>query len=1073
MEEFSAPESGMLLRERVKRLLGNDLHASWKSLPEVKSSGLLETLSESRIALEELKFCLITCEVVYNTELAELLNLSKRSVSWADPLPSFNRRTIASTIEKVKHCSDGFLSTFEEQWNMKPVVNLKALNKMFEDMASELQSYITYCSHQEDLCTVLHNAMRSKYEIVAASFSKRLNVERVMLPLQHLKLYRLLFQDIHSMFLDTTNRLDNFYCKRILTNITKLLEECYKVLGTLHGSTYLEKLGRTLEENVHCFEPKPAGKNTSQHQENILFCTSVICGKQSNDSVEDTDHKSSEKGPLPNVTVNGCPSVKQQCLNIQTVEINSRAMVKCGDKFNMSVRREEPIKVPLVSNSKRSISYAEGQPTKNSCKRNSYHTESKYSVSEPTGSIHSATVEGRRQCSCLYETASRSVRNAGSKKHRVLLENKVKISVDNNKTLHITSSINSNDKPPNTSVISTNSHHICIPNFSGNLTNSNPESSYVKDVIRRFSVHDNLKVKNCTIRNSCPQPSKMQIHSIPSLGLQHNNCEKLSEHCNADKQLDTTFVVNKPTSPVPQPSKALFIKDEAVSLKDDLLTNGLHRKSECCTHEANREVHCTLLNEEEKCSDNFSLVNSQLQKHRSPSSDISSSMTKDISSTEEAAAEKSCIIKQLPRHEQQIFISFYDLGCLGTLYKPHFPLQKENARVDEMYNHYEPMNESFRANYHKLEPVSLYESLDRKVNGGNRTECGKRRKTYSECNIRVDDCGNAYEECKPCDRNHMNGDNLNSRSLSTYNIPIYQTYNFGDVKDSNTKAEENIYTEPEEHIYEEINFPMQLQPRRNDKEISIPKLEISKPSGSSQRLRWVDINEVVRSGLLDHMDASQIALQETKYEMITSEATYYMSLSILETVFITMKQCSEKFLAVLLDGWQEDLALGYLCHAVSKFVSSDNFKVYVDCCANHIHIDKTLQLLKLTNYKFTNAVLMLEAHPACQRFSLQTFLTLPMQRVTRLPMLVEAIIRRLPSNHTERRVWSETLVQLQKIVKECNEAAGRAQILTMQPCNQHVQPNLKTHSLNMKQHSQEKKQKTVWKIFTLGKEKMT
>jgi hypothetical protein len=57
-------------------------------------------LSEKKIALEELKFCLITCEVVYNTELAELLDLSKRSVSWADPLPSFNRRTIASTIEK-------------------------------------------------------------------------------------------------------------------------------------------------------------------------------------------------------------------------------------------------------------------------------------------------------------------------------------------------------------------------------------------------------------------------------------------------------------------------------------------------------------------------------------------------------------------------------------------------------------------------------------------------------------------------------------------------------------------------------------------------------------------------------------------------------------------------------------------------------------------------------------------------------------------------------------------------------------------------------------------------------------
>lgn len=57
-------------------------------------------LTETQIELEELKFCLITCEVAYNTELTELLNLSKRSVSWADPLPTFNRRTIASSVER-------------------------------------------------------------------------------------------------------------------------------------------------------------------------------------------------------------------------------------------------------------------------------------------------------------------------------------------------------------------------------------------------------------------------------------------------------------------------------------------------------------------------------------------------------------------------------------------------------------------------------------------------------------------------------------------------------------------------------------------------------------------------------------------------------------------------------------------------------------------------------------------------------------------------------------------------------------------------------------------------------------
>jgi hypothetical protein len=34
-----------------------------------------------------------------------------------------------------------------------------------------------------------------------------------------------------------------------------------------------------------------------------------------------------------------------------------------------------------------------------------------------------------------------------------------------------------------------------------------------------------------------------------------------------------------------------------------------------------------------------------------------------------------------------------------------------------------------------------------------------------------------------------------------------------------------------------------------------------------------------------------------------------------------------------------------------------------------------------------------------------------------------------------------------KIVKECNEAAGRAQTLAVGLCNQHVQPNIKVRTI--------------------------
>jgi hypothetical protein len=158
-DTVSVRNTTMPLRERIKKLTAKGTNVCWKSLPEVKSSGLLETLTDKQVALEERKFCLITCEIVYNTELVELIGLCKQSVSCADNLPKFNRRTAITAIERVKCCSDLFLDAFEKHWNMTPVVSLTVLNKILQDLTPEFQHYVTYCTHQEDLSTVLRTAM--------------------------------------------------------------------------------------------------------------------------------------------------------------------------------------------------------------------------------------------------------------------------------------------------------------------------------------------------------------------------------------------------------------------------------------------------------------------------------------------------------------------------------------------------------------------------------------------------------------------------------------------------------------------------------------------------------------------------------------------------------------------------------------------------------------------------------------------------------------------------------------------------------------------------------------------------
>jgi hypothetical protein len=537
-------------------------------------------------------------------------------------------------------------------------------------------------------------------------------------------------------------------------------------------------LNSILEESLHVFEPEPEESNTSQHQENILSDTNIACSKQSTYFVEDTDSNSSEKSTLPDMNVNAYSSVKQQCLNVQILERNSSDREKCSDKFNVTVKRQKPIEVygrksgciavtwqSLSSNRENCTDYAEEQQIEN--ETNNYLTKSKYSVSKCMDSIHNTTVGDRRRCSCPYETASIPARNEQSNEHVPLFESKVNISVDNNENVHITFSNNSKHKPPDTSVISTDSYHLCTPDLSENLTYSGTEPSCVKDGNTERSVHDKLNIKNCKICNNFLKPSKTQKQFPPSLGLQCTNCDKLSQQHTTDEQLQTRSVLINRTS-APPPLNLLFVKVEAIPFKNDLNGNELLTESESCAHEENREVYCTHLTKEEKCSVTSSLLSSKLRKYGSPASDIPSSMPQNISSTQETAVKESCISEKLPRHEKKKFISSYDFGCLSTLYEPRLPLQKENTRLDEIYNHYEPMNESNRRNYNKLKPVNLYESLDWKVTGTNRTEC----------NISVDDCGNIYEECKPRDTNNMN---TNNRMLSTYDVPLYKTYNSGDV----------------------------------------------------------------------------------------------------------------------------------------------------------------------------------------------------------------------------------------------------------------------------------------------------
>ena len=149
------------------------------------------------------------------------------------------------------------------------------------------------------------------------------------------------------------------------------------------------------------------------------------------------------------------------------------------------------------------------------------------------------------------------------------------------------------------------------------------------------------------------------------------------------------------------------------------------------------------------------------------------------------------------------------------------------------------------------------------------------------------------------------------------------------------------------------------------------------------------------------------------FEVISCEASYLKSLNILISHFvqsphfsgdtsvlnkrdqrilfsevISVHACSEKFLADLESRWQESVLLAGISDIVLAH-ARHNLHMYVKYCSNQVYQDCTLKRLRVENPGFVEALKELEAEEVCQGL-----LMLPMQRITRLPLLTDAIASR-------------------------------------------------------------------------------
>ncbi|XP_020313253.2 trichohyalin [Oncorhynchus kisutch] len=221
---------------------------------------------------------------------------------------------------------------------------------------------------------------------------------------------------------------------------------------------------------------------------------------------------------------------------------------------------------------------------------------------------------------------------------------------------------------------------------------------------------------------------------------------------------------------------------------------------------------------------------------------------------------------------------------------------------------------------------------------------------------------------------------------------------------------------------------------------SSPRLSISLTQSPSL---WQEIPEVRNSAVFGELSNDQRRLQEVQFEVVTSEASYCRSLDIVVDHFVKSKQLGEllttqdrswlfsrladvrtishSFLSKLEERVESDMMHFTVCDIIARHCQRFK-KVYVPYLTNQSYQDATYQRLMDENQGFRRVVEKLERSTVCQRLPLRSFLILPFQRITRIKLLVQNIVKRTAQGTEEEVQAIKAMKLLERLIQESNDS---------------------------------------------------
>ncbi|XP_034161023.2 rho guanine nucleotide exchange factor 26 [Pangasianodon hypophthalmus] len=210
------------------------------------------------------------------------------------------------------------------------------------------------------------------------------------------------------------------------------------------------------------------------------------------------------------------------------------------------------------------------------------------------------------------------------------------------------------------------------------------------------------------------------------------------------------------------------------------------------------------------------------------------------------------------------------------------------------------------------------------------------------------------------------------------------------------------------------------------------------------RTSWSQLSVVKKSGVCDRLSQEERKRQEAIFEVISSEHSYLHSLMILIRLFknspelsdtmtktdhhhlfsniVDVCEASKKFFKELEDRHQQNIVIDDISDIVIRHAQA-NFEPYVTYCSNEVYQQRTFQRLANKSPTFKEVLSRIEAHPDCRNLPMISFLILPMQRVTRLPLLMDTICQKTPKDSPQYDACKKTLQSVSKLVRKCNEGA--------------------------------------------------